>query len=332
MIGISVFGSGRMGVIFAQNVADHPDMTLVNVMNPNLPSAGKLTSAHGGNAVGNPHDALIDPAVDAVIIATPTSTHLDMIELAAKAGKPILCEKPLDLNLQRVDQCLDVLNSHPVPFMLGFNRRFDPQVSALQAAVMAGEIGDLNFLMLTSREPGPPPIGYVKTSGGYFADATIHDIDLICWITGELPVEVFATGSCLVDPEIGAAGDVDTSMTVLKMPSGCLCHVNNSRRTVYGFDQRIEAFGSRGMLQTTNQRDDNLLRWDEHNTDAKAPLKHFFLERYAASFVHELDEFVSAIKQHRPPTPTQHDGRNALAIALACEQSRSAGRVVQPDY
>ncbi|MYH56806.1 MAG: inositol 2-dehydrogenase, partial [Boseongicola sp. SB0675_bin_26] len=188
------------------------------------------------------------------------------------------------------------------------------------------------MLMSWSREPAPPPIDYVRASGGYFLDATIHDIDLLCWIAGERPVEVYATGSCKFDPAIGAEGDVDLTMTVLKMPSGALVHVNNSRACAYGFDQRLEAFGTKGMLQTKNHRDDNLVRWDGQRTDARATLKHFFLERYDASFYHALDEFQAAIQEGRPPSVTEEDGRTALAIALACDRSRREGLAVMPDY
>jgi myo-inositol 2-dehydrogenase/D-chiro-inositol 1-dehydrogenase len=186
--------------------------------------------------------------------------------------------------------------------------------------------------MSTSREPSPPPISYVKASGGYFVDATIHDIDLMCWIAGERPVEVFAAGTCLTNPEIGELGDCDTSMTTLKMPSGCLVHINNSRRCSYGFDQRIEAFGENGMLQTTNQRDENLIRWGAEATVAQTPLKHFFLERYNASFTHALGEFHTAVTQEREPSCTVRDGRDALAIALACDQARKSGAVVKLDW
>ena len=332
MIGLSIFGSGRMGQIYASHVTTNSNAKLVSIVNPNLASAEKLTAQYGGVALSDPFVALNDDAVDAVIISTPTSTHLEYIEMAAKAGKAILCEKPLDLSLTRVDSCLEQLAVHPVPFMLGFNRRFDPNVSLLRAKVQQGEVGDLQILMLTSRDPAPPPLDYVKTSGGYFADSTIHDIDLACWIANERPVEVFATGSCLIDQSIGELGDVDTAMTVLKMPSGCLCHVNNSRRAVYGFDQRIEAFGSKGMLQTENQREDRIQRWGDKHTAAKAPLKHFFLERYEESFKRELDEFVDALVHKRPPSSTASEGRNTLAIALACERSRRERRVIQPDY
>ncbi len=332
MLGIALLGSGRMAQVYGPKVNAHPAMRMIAVFNPNLASAEKTALAYGGTPMSDLDAVLEHPDVDAVIIATPTTTHLEYIEAVARAGKPIYCEKPLDMTLDRVDRCIDVLDAHPVPFMLGFNRRFDPDNSALQAAVRAGDVGDLTFLMSWSREPAPPPIAYVKSSGGYFVDATIHDIDLLCWIAGERPTEVFAAGSCLFDPEIEALGDTDATMTTMKMPSGCLVHVNNSRQCTYGFDQRIEAFGRKGMLQTQNHRDDPLIRWDDENSEAKSPLKHFFLERYDASFHWALNEFVTALGNGRPPASTQHDGRAALAIALACDQARRTGSAVSPDY
>lgn len=320
-----------MAHVYGPKIRAHPQLNLEFVFNPNLTSAKAASDQYGGIASDKLDEVLANPRVDAVLIATPTTTHLEYIEASAKAGKPIFCEKPLEFNLERVEKCFEALDANPVPLMLGFNRRFDPDVSALQKAVQSGEIGELNFLMSTSREPSPPPLDYVKRSGGYFADATIHDIDLLCWITGELPTEVFATGSCMVDPAIGEAGDLDTTMTILKMPSGCLCHVNNCRRSSYGFDQRLEAFGSKGMLQTTNHRDDPLVRWNGEQTEGKAPLKHFFLERYDASFYYALDEFYNAIVSNRAPSATQIDGRSALAIALACERSRQEGRSIRMD-
>lgn len=331
MLGLALFGSGRMAHVYGPKIKAHPQLNLEFVFNPNLTSAKAVSDQYGGIASDNVDAVLANPRVDAVLIATPTTTHLEYIEASAKAGKPIFCEKPLEFNLERVEKCLEALDANPVPLMLGFNRRFDPDVSALQKAVQSGEIGELNFLMSTSREPSPPPLDYVKRSGGYFADATIHDIDLLCWITGEQPSEVFATGSCMVDPAIGEVGDLDTTMTILKMPSGCLCHVNNCRRSSYGFDQRLEAFGSKGMLQTTNHRDDPLVRWNGEQTEAKAPLKHFFLERYDTSFYYALDEFYNAITSGRPPSVTEVDGRSALAIALACERSRQERRAISMD-
>lgn len=332
MLGIALLGSGRMAHVYGPKIAAHPGLRLVAVFNPNLASAERAAAAYGGEAMSDLGAVLARDDVDAVIIATPTTTHLEYVEACASAGKPVYCEKPLDMTLERVDRCLEALARHPVPFMLGFNRRFDPDNAALQAAVQAGEIGPLTFLMSWSREPAPPPIEYVRTSGGYFVDATIHDIDLLCWIAGERPTEVFAAGSCLFDPQIGAEGDADATMTMMMMPSGCIAHVNNSRSCAYGFDQRLEAFGRAGMIQTRNHRDDELIRWDGARTEAKMPLKHFFLERYDASFHHALDEFAAALGEGRRPSATEFDGRDALAIALACARSRETGRAVAPDY
>jgi myo-inositol 2-dehydrogenase/D-chiro-inositol 1-dehydrogenase len=329
MLGIALLGSGRMAHVYGPKINSHQHLQLVAIFNPNRDSAERAVAQYGGQAYSHLDAVLANPAVDAVVIATPTTTHLEYIQACAAASKPIYCEKPLDQSLERVEQCLSALDQHPVPFMLGFNRRFDPDVSQLQAAVRNNEIGPLTFLMSWSREPSPPPIEYVKRSGGYFVDASIHDIDLMCWITGERPVEVFAAGSCLFDPQIGEIGDVDATMTTLKMPSGCLVHINNSRSCSYGFDQRLEAFGRTGMLQTTNQRDDNLIRWDGGRTEAKQPLKHFFLERYDASFYNALDEFYQAVTQGRSPSSTQADGKLALEVALACERSRREGRVIK---
>ncbi len=332
MLGLALLGSGRMAHVYGPKIAANPGLDLVRVYNPRLASAEKATALYGGTASDDLAATLADARVDAVVIATPTDTHLEYIEACAKAGKPIYCEKPLDMTLARTDRCLEALAAHPVPFMLGFNRRFDPQIALLQAAVAAGELGALRMLQSTSREPAPPPIAYVKSSGGYFVDAQIHDIDLMCWIAGERPSEVYAQGSCLVDPEIGAAGDVDTAMTILTFPSGAMAWINNCRACAYGFDQRIEAFGEEGLLQTVNRRDDDLIRWDAARTEARQPLKHFFLERYDESFAVALEAFRQALVEGRTPAPTQADGRAALAIALACERARREGRAVAPDY
>lgn len=332
MLNIALLGSGRMAHVYGPKINAHPEMNLAAIYNPNLNSAQKIADQYGGRAEDSLTGLLAAPDIDAVVIATPTSTHLDYIVACAKAGKPIYCEKPLDLNIERVDDCLETLSAHPVPFMLGFNRRFDPDVASLKKAVDAGDIGALTFLMSWSREPAPPPINYVRQSGGYFVDGTIHDIDLMCWIAGENPIEVYAAGSCLFDPAIGAEDDFDATMTTLKMPSGCIVHINNSRKCVYGFDQRVEAFGREGMLQTQNHRDENLIRTTHDVTQAKAPLKHFFLERYDASFGLALDAFYRAVTRTETPQPSALDGRNALAIALACTRSAKSGETIKPEY
>lgn len=330
MLGLTIFGSGRMGSIYAKHAAAHPGVRLVSIVNPNLESANRLANRFGARGERDPAVALADPEIGAVIVATPTNTHLEMINAIALAGKAILCEKPLDLTIERVDRCIDTLNAHPVPFMLAFNRRFDPGVTALRDAVRAGELGHPHLVLLTSRDPMPPPLRYIKASGGYFADSTIHDIDLACWICGEYPSEVFSAGSCLIDPRIGNADDVDTTMTILKMPSGSLVHINNSRRAIYGFDQRIEVFGPGGMIQTANQQENNLVRANAYTTDAHSPLKNFFLERYDSSFSGVLSAFVSSINAGTLPPVSAVDGRRALAVTVACERSRREGRAVRP--
>jgi myo-inositol 2-dehydrogenase/D-chiro-inositol 1-dehydrogenase len=332
MLGLALLGTGRMAHVYGPKINAHPALSLVRVYNHRLEGAQKAAEAHGGMPTDDLHAALADPGVDAVVIATPTSTHLEYITACAKAGKPIYCEKPLDLTMERTVQCLDVLEAHPVPFMLGFNRRFDPDNAALREAVRAGEIGDVTFLMSWSREPSPPPVEYARTSGGYFVDATIHDIDLLCWIAGERPDQVFATGSCLFEPGIGELGDADATMTTLKFPSGAMAHINNSRQCAYGFDQRVEAFGRSGMVQTRNHRDDPLVRWDGSRTEALMPLKHFFLERYDESFYRALDAFQEAVVSGVSPEPSAADGRAALAVALACTEAMKTGRAVAPDY
>lgn len=331
-LGIALMGTGRMAHVYGPKINNHPGLALEVVFNPRIASAQKIAQTYGGRPMDDLDSMLADPQVDAVVIATPTNTHVEYIIAAAKAGKPIYCEKPLDQTLDRVDQCLTMLQAHPVPFMLGFNRRFDPDNSALRQAVAQGEIGKLNMLMSISREPAPPPMEYVRASGGYFVDATIHDIDLMCWIAGERPIEVFSHGSCMFDPEIGEAGDFDLTMTQMKMPSGAIVHINNSRQCAYGFDQRVEAFGTDGLVQTRNHRDDPLVRWSATQTEARQPLKHFFLERYDASFYHALDEFHTAVSQGRAPSATEDDGRAALAIALACADSAKSGKAVSPEY
>ena len=331
-LGLALLGSGRMAHVYGPKIGAHPGLRLEFVFNPNRASAERAAAAYGGKASSDLEDVLGSPSVDGVVIATPTNTHLDYIKAAAAAGKAIYCEKPLDQTLERVDRCLDILAASPVPFMLGFNRRFDPDNSAVRDAVESGEIGQINILMSTSREPAPPPIEYVRASGGYFVDSQIHDIDLLCWIAGERPERVMSAGSCVFDEAIGAEDDIDLAMTTLVMPSGALAHINNSRSSVYGFDQRLEVFGTKGMVQTSNQRDDPLIRWSHARTEAKSKLKHFFLERYDASFQIALEEFRAAVTEGRPPSATEHDGRAALAIALACDRSRREGKAVTPAY
>lgn len=331
-LGIALMGTGRMAHVYGPKIVAHPGLRLEVIFNPRKSSAETTAAQYGGRPMDDLDAVLAGPGVEAVVIATPTDTHVEYIERVAAAGKAIYCEKPLAQSLDRVDRAMRALKAHPVPFMLGFNRRFDPDNAMLQQAVRSGEIGALNILMSWSREPSPPPIDYVHASGGYFVDATIHDIDLMCWIAGERPVKVQAAGSCMFDPAIGSAGDFDLTMTTLTMPSGALVHINNSRACPYGFDQRIEALGETGMLQTRNHRDDTLVRWGAIATEARTPLKHFFLERYDRSFDNALDAFHAAVTGGRAPSSGAENGRAMLAIALACARSAREGTAICPQY
>jgi myo-inositol 2-dehydrogenase/D-chiro-inositol 1-dehydrogenase len=328
MLTFCVFGAGRIGKLHARNVAQHPGARLKYVVDPAPGAAEQVAQPLGAKGVLDPAPALSDPEVDAVLIASSTNTHVDLITASARAGKAVLCEKPIDLDVERVDACLADLRRHRVPVAIGFNRRFDPTNQALRRGIADGEVGRIELLVITSRDPAPPPLDYIRVSGGQFRDMMIHDFDLARWLLGEEPVEVVAKASCLVDPEIGAAGDVDTSMVILRTASGALCHINNSRRAVYGYDQRVEVFGSKGMLQTQNQRATTLRRWTAQTTDAQDVLLNFFLERYMQSYVNELEDFIQAVEARRSPSVTAEDGRRALLLADAALRSYQTGGTV----
>jgi myo-inositol 2-dehydrogenase / D-chiro-inositol 1-dehydrogenase len=323
-----VFGAGRIGKLHARNVAAHPRARVKYIVDPIGSAAADLVRDLGAQAAPDAATALADPEIDAVIVASSTNTHVDLITASAKAGKAVLCEKPIDLDIKRVNACLAALKKHRVPLAIGFNRRFDPTNQALQAAIKAGEIGKVELVVITSRDPAPPPLGYIKVSGGLFRDMMIHDFDLARWLLGEEPVEVVAKASCRVDPQIGRAGDIDTAMVILKTRSGALCHINNSRRAVYGYDQRVEVFGSNGMLRTENQRANTLRRSSGSYTESQDVLLNFFIERYTQAYVNELDDFIDAVLARRRPSVGGEDGRRALLLADAALASHKSGRTV----
>ena len=331
MLSFCLFGAGRIGTLHAGNIAAHPGARLKSVVDIVPNAAERLASRFGAQAMPDAARALADPDIGAVLIASSTDTHVDLLTAAARAGKAVLCEKPIDLDITRVDACLAELARHPVLVQIGFNRRFDPGNAALHRAIQAGEIGDVHLLVITSRDPEPPPLAYVKVSGGLFRDMAIHDFDLARWLMGEEPVEVMAFGSCRIDPAVRALGDVDTAMIVLRTAKGTLCHINNSRKAVYGYDQRVEAFGAKGMLRTENHRPTSLRRSSAAATDSQDPLLHFFLERYAASYASQLDAFIAAVAAGTAPPSSAEDGRRALRIAEAALESSRAGRAVTID-
>jgi myo-inositol 2-dehydrogenase/D-chiro-inositol 1-dehydrogenase len=323
MAAVALFGAGRIGAIHAANAAAHPGLTLKYVVDPIASAAERLAALHGA-AVAGAEQALADPEVAGVIIASSTDTHLDHCLAAARAGKAIFCEKPIDLDLGRARAAEAALAG--AQLLLGFNRRFDPHFQALKAQLDAGAIGALETLNIVSHDPAPPPIAYVKVSGGLFRDMAIHDFDTARWLLGEAPIEVFAAASCLVDPAIGAAGDVDTAKILLRTASGKLCLISNSRRSGYGYDQRIEAFGSGGMARAGNVTETALSTWTEAGA-AAGRFQNFFLDRYADAYRAEIAHFAEVLAGAAPRIGYA-DGLAALALAEAAGESARTGRVV----
>ncbi len=327
MIGICQFGAGRIGRIHAANVAAHPKAALRYVVDIDAEAAKPLAERYEA-AVADAPTALGDATVDAVIIASATDSHAELIEAAARAGKAIFCEKPIDLDPGPVGRCLAEVERHGVTLMVGFNRRFDPSFAALHRTLDEGRIGRVELVSITSRDPEPPPMDYVKGSGGLFRDMTIHDFDMARWLLGEEPVEVFAWASCLVDDAIGAAGDVDTAVVVLRTDGGAICQINNSRRAVYGYDQRIEVFGSSGMLQAGNRAPTSVELTTTDGVVRDKPL-YFFLERYAESYKAELDHFIACVRGEATPLVGARDGHMALVLAQAAWESYRRGKPVK---
>ena len=321
---IAVIGAGRIGQIHARNVAAHPAALLAGISDTDRAAADRLAQATESTVI-DPDSAF---RADAVMICSPTTTHADYIERAAAAGKPAFCEKPVDLSADRVRVCLDAVRRAGIPLMIGFNRRFDTQFGALKRRLDNGEIGTLELLTITSRDPAPPPLGYIATSGGLFCDMMIHDLDLARYFLGEEPVELFAAASVMVDAAIGQAGDVDTAVVTLKTAGGRLCQISNSRRATYGYDQRIELHGSKGMLRAGNMTATTLEHADAggFRTDPALP---FFLERYASAYRAELDAFVAALQCGTAPKPDGEDGLRALILADAATRSAQTSQAVQ---
>jgi myo-inositol 2-dehydrogenase/D-chiro-inositol 1-dehydrogenase len=322
-----VIGAGRIGKIHGGNVAKRSDASVAYVADADAGAAQALATATGGK-VGTIEEMLADKGVDAVAICSPTDTHADLIERAAKAGKAIFCEKPVDLSAERVRACLEVVKSTGAKLMIGFNRRFDPNFASVQKRIADGAIGSVEIVQITSRDPSPPPVSYIERSGGLFRDMMIHDFDMARFLLGEEPVSVSAFGSALVDPAIGKAGDVDTAVVILQTKSGKVCEISNSRRATYGYDQRIEAHGATGMLAASNIRETSVEHGGAHGFTSDKVL-NFFLERYDAAYRHELDAFVTAVKGGKAPAPSGFDGLQALVLADAAYQSWKTGQTVK---
>ena len=329
MIGIAVLGAGRIGKVHARNAASTGGCRLVGIADPFGTAADELAALHGCRAERDPAALIRRDDVDAVIVGTPTDTHVPLMLEAVREGRAVLCEKPIDLDTGRAGEATAEVARLGGRVMLAFNRRFDPAVIALRAAIDAGEIGDVRQVVITSRDPEPASIDYLRVSGGIFRDMTIHDFDLARFLLGEEPVEVSAIASCLVDPRIASLGDSDSVMVNLRTRSGRQCHINNCRQSVYGYDQRIEVSGSAGMLLNDHVRTTSVRRFTRDRTDAREPLLHFFLERYEEAYRRELEAFVAAVASGTPMPVTPDDGVQALRLADAAATSAATGRVVR---
>ena len=323
---LALLGAGRIGKAHARAVSANPDATLAAVADA-MPASAEALAKQYGCPVATIDEIEEDVSIDGVIICTPTPTHADLIEQFARAGKAIFCEKPIDLDVDRVRQCLVVVEKTGASLMVGFNRRFDPHFASAKTAITDGKIGKVELVQITSRDPAPPPIDYIKVSGGIFRDMMIHDFDMARFLLGEEPVNVFASGSVLVDPAIGEAGDVDTATATLTTASGKQCVITNSRRASYGYDQRIDVHGSLGSVTIDNQRDTSL---ELATSDGyiRAPLLNFFMERYERAYANEIADFVANVRDGKAPSPNGVDGLQSLRIADAAVRSLQEGHSV----
>lgn len=325
---IGLLGAGRIGQIHARSAASHKAAKLVAVTDVDAKAAAAIAEQTGAAIAKGIPEIMADKSIDAVLICTPTDTHADLIEQAAKAGKAIFCEKPIDLSAERVRACLKVVAETKAKLMIGFNRRFDPSFASLQRRLAAGEVGKPEIITILSRDPGPPPVSYIKHSGGLFRDMMIHDLDMARFLLGEEPVEVSAMAACLVDPAIGQAGDIDTAVVTLKTATGKLAQISNSRRATYGYDQRIEVHGSGGLLRAHNQHATTVEKATGDGF-ASDPALHFFLERYAIAYRIEMDAFVTGVTEGKPLNPSGEDGLKALILADAATESAKSGKGVK---
>ena len=333
MLKFALLGTGRIGKMHAQNIDANQKCKLEIVYDINNQSANEIGKKYSCKVAQTAEEAISNSEIDVVYISTATPTHIDYILQAAKADKAIFCEKPIDLDIQKVNLCKKELEKYNVPIQIGFNRRFDPSHKSAKDAKDKGEIGKLEKIIITSRDPAPPGIDYLRDAGGMYRDMTIHDFDLMCYILGDDPIEkVFATGSILFNDDVKEINDMDTAMIVMKSKSGVLCHINNSRRAVYGYDQRIEIFGSKGMVISDNQTPSSLQKFNEKITKANGPIHYFFIERYKEAYKIQLDNFIDCVTNNKSTSVNYDDGRNALIVANGAVESFKSGKFITINF
>ncbi|MFT4235880.1 MAG: inositol 2-dehydrogenase [Microbacterium sp.] len=325
-----LIGTGRIGRVHAANIAESADAELAVVADPFIDGATSIADRFGGTASSSADAVFAPGVVDAVLIASPTPTHVDLIERAVDAGLPVLCEKPIDLDIARVDALRERVAASDVPVALGFNRRFDAAFAEVQRRVAAGEIGELEQLSIISRDPAAPTADYIAVSGGVFRDMTIHDFDMARFFLPNI-VSVSATASAVFDEGAAQHGDYDTAVVTLRAASGATVSITNSRRAVYGYDQRLEAFGSAGMLQVANAPSSLVTSFTGEAVETASPYPPFFLERYAQAYRSELAAFIDAARGGASTPPTFEDGRAALLLADAATESAATGTTIAVD-
>ncbi|MCU4298819.1 inositol 2-dehydrogenase [Brevibacterium permense] len=324
---IGLIGSGRIGRQHAKNISKHPRAELVAIADPDISSAGLLATRFDARAVAEPRELIHDKDIDAVIVASPTSTHVDLIAECLEANKHILCEKPIDLDIDRVDALWPEVEASEAHIALGFNQRFDPAFSEVHTRIRRQEVGTLEHLSLISRDPGPPPVEYLSTSGGIFRDMTIHDFDLVRHFIGDID-EVSAFGAQLFDPGAREVGDYDSVTVSLKSKSGRTANIFNSRHSPFGYDQRLEAFCSDGNFTVSNMESSLVGQSTARGTGSRVGFEESFLVRFDDAYRLELDEFVKLLEGSDSTSPTFEDGREALRLADAALESAQSGKVV----
>tara|TARA_Y100001970_G_scaffold56471_1_gene71557 strand:+ start:5032 stop:6036 length:1005 start_codon:yes stop_codon:yes gene_type:complete len=333
MLNFTLIGAGRIGKMHAEIIDANPETELKYVYDVNSKFSNEIARNTKAKVVKAPEDAINSPETDAVLIASATPTHIKFIKMAARAEKPVFCEKPIDLDIDKVNDCKKELLNFNSIIQIGFNRRFDLSHSRAQQARANKEIGDLEMIVITSRDPAAPGLDYLNAAGGFFRDTTIHDFDLTRFILGDDPVvEISAFGENLFDKNVKIAKDFDTAMFILKSKSGVLIHINNSRRAVYGYDQRVEVFGSKGMVISNNQTPNSLERYSSTSTGSKDLIHFFFIERYQQAYRDQFNSFIETIKNNSLPKVNFEDGRQALIIANAAYESYKNKKTININY
>jgi len=328
-IKLGIIGMGRIGKIHLENLSTKIEgVEVVAVINPSE-KGRDFAKKFGVKLLSDDVNDLFDNSeIDAVLICSPSDTHADYAIMAAEAGKAIFCEKPIDMSMERAFEVVEKVDQYKVPMMVAFNRRFDPDFAKVQESVSNGKIGNIQSLHIISRDPGPPPIEYIKQSGGLFKDMTIHDFDMARFIMGCEVIEVFATGSCMIDPDIGKAGDIDTAMITLRFENGATAVIENSRKAAYGYDQRVEVFGSKGVLKIENPLMTNVSGSDEEGTHKDVNL-NFFIDRYETSYLLEMQAFIDALKNKTEMPIGGKDGVNSVVLADAAYTSLKENRPIE---